>query len=148
MGSSVTVKPAEPVGSLIVTMRRDGPVYEAKWRRAGKQIKRVVGPAWLEGDGSTWRPRRGRVPEGCYDERRATIRMSQMIAEHEAGERAIEADERERRERGVTFRESRPSGSSTFDARRAPSPRLSATVATCSPSPAPRTAGAAAAALA
>ena len=100
-----TLSSSDPVGSLVVTSRRDGPVYEAKWRRKGRQVKRVVGPAWLERDGDGWRPRRGRVPEGSYDERRATVRMAQMIAEHEQSERAVEAGEIERRQRGATFRE-------------------------------------------
>ena len=49
--------------------------------------------------------RRGRVPEGYFDEKRATVRMAELIAEHDREECAIEAGERERRERGVTFRE-------------------------------------------
>ena len=101
-GTSIST---DPVGSLVVTGRRDGPVYEAKWRRKGRQLKRVVGPAWLERDRDGWRPRRGRVPEGSYDERRATVRMAQMIAEHEQAERAIEAGEIECRRRGASFRE-------------------------------------------
>ncbi len=95
----------DPTGALVVTERRGGPVYEAKWRRAGRQLKRLIGPAWLEREGDSWRPRRGRLPEGYYDEKRATVRMAQIIAEHERTERAIEAGEIERRERGVTFRE-------------------------------------------
>jgi integrase len=96
-----------PVGSLVIVERADGPVYEAKWRRGGRQVKRRVGPAWLERtpDGRGLRPRRGRVPEGYFDEKRATVRMAEMIAEHDRGERAIEEGERERRQRGPTFRE-------------------------------------------
>ena len=96
-----------PTGALVVVKRGDGPVYEAKWRRAGRQVKRRVGPAWLERapDGKDWRPRRGRVPEGYLDEKRATVRMAEIIAEYEQQERAIEAGDRERREHGVSFRE-------------------------------------------
>jgi len=63
--------------------------------------------AWLEraADESGWVIRRGRVPEGHFDEKRATVRMAELIAEYDREERAIEAGERERRERGVTFRE-------------------------------------------
>jgi len=98
---------AGPTGALVVAKSSDGPVYEAKWRRAGRQIKRRVGPAWLERapDGKDWCPRRGRVPDGYLDEKRATVRMAEMIAEHEQQERAIEAGEQERREHGVSFRE-------------------------------------------
>ncbi|HEY2767936.1 MAG TPA: tyrosine-type recombinase/integrase [Solirubrobacteraceae bacterium] len=95
-----------PTGALVVVKRSDGPVYEAKWRRGGRQIKRRVGPAWLDAtrDGG-WVSRRGRVPEGHFDEKRATVRMAELIAEHETQERAIEAGERERHEHGVSFRE-------------------------------------------
>jgi integrase len=96
-----------PAGALVVVERGDGPVYEAKWRRGRRQVKRRVGPAWLERgvDGKGWRPRRGRMPEGFLDEKRATVRMAELIAEYEERERAIEVGERERREQGVTFRE-------------------------------------------
>jgi hypothetical protein len=75
--------------------------------RGRRQVKRRVGPAWLERgvDGKDWRPRRGRMPEGFLDEKRATVRMAELIAEHEERERATEAGERERREQGVTFRD-------------------------------------------
>ena len=93
-------------GTLVVVERGDGPVFEAKWRRAGVQVKRRLGPAWLERDASgAWRARRGRPPEGFLDEKRAVVRMAQAVAEHDAHERKIEHGERERRERGVTFRE-------------------------------------------
>ena len=47
---------SDPTGALVVAGRADGPVYEAKWRRAGRQVKRRVGPAWLERapDDSGW----------------------------------------------------------------------------------------------
>src|SRR6202050_4690614 len=98
---------SDPTGALVVVGRADRPVYEAKWRRAGRQVKRRVGPAWLEraADDSGWVTRRGRVREGYFDEKRATVRMAELIAEHDREERAIEAGDRERRERGVTFRE-------------------------------------------
>ncbi len=101
------MRSAAPTGALVVVARIGGPVYEAKWRRGGQQIKRRIGPAWLERTpgGDDWRPRRGRVPEGHFDEKRATVRMAEMIAEHDSQERAIEEGERERRERGATFRE-------------------------------------------
>lgn len=107
MSADDTPSHRDPTGALVVAERRGGPVYEAKWRRGGRQVKRRIGPAWLERDpqGSGWRPRRGRVPEGHFDEKRATVRMAAMIAEHEREERAIERGERERRQRGAAFRE-------------------------------------------
>jgi integrase len=96
-----------PTGALVVRRDAEGhPYYEAKWRRRGVQVKRRVGSAWLDpaSDGS-WQPRRGRVPEGFFDEKRATVRMAAIVAEHDADECAIERGLRERRERGATVRE-------------------------------------------
>jgi integrase len=99
----------EPSGALVVVEGASGPVFEAKWRRGGRQVKRRLGPAWLVRDPSgAWRARRGRMPEGFLDEKRATVRMATVVAEHDADEREIERGERgerERRERGVAFRE-------------------------------------------
>jgi integrase len=82
------------------------PFNETKWRRDGSQAKRRVGLAWLEraGDGS-WRARRGRVPDGYFDEKRATVRAAELVAEHDAAQREVERARRERRELGATVRE-------------------------------------------
>ena len=41
-----------PVYNLIVRAGKgDQPYYEAKWRAGGRQLKRRLGPAWLEADG-------------------------------------------------------------------------------------------------
>jgi integrase len=96
-----------PSGSLVVRTDTEGrPFYETKWRRAGSQVKRRVGPAWLEraSDGS-WRRCRGRLPEGYFDEKRATVRAAQLVDEHDAAQREIERARRERRELGATVRE-------------------------------------------
>jgi integrase len=45
------------------------------------------------------------MPDGFLVEKRATVAMAQLVAEHDAREGEIERGERERRERGVTFRE-------------------------------------------
>jgi hypothetical protein len=82
------------------------PVYEAKWRHDGRQVKRRVGPAWVVRDGAGgWHRRRGRVPDGWYDEKRAIVRMSELVAEHadEVERRAHE--DQAARDRPVTFRE-------------------------------------------
>jgi hypothetical protein len=99
-------KRVEGIGSLVIVGRSDGPVFEAKWRREGAQVKRRLGRAWLEraSDGG-WRPRRGRVPEGFLDQRRAMVRMAEVIAEENARRSAVEESERQRREAGATFRE-------------------------------------------
>jgi integrase len=96
-----------PTGALIVRTDAEGhPYYEAKWRRGGAQVKRRVGSAWLEpAAGCGWQPRRGRVPDGFFDEKRATVRMAAIVAEHDATAHEIERGQRERRERGSTVRE-------------------------------------------
>jgi hypothetical protein len=125
-----------PSGALVVVERASGPVFEAKWRRGGRQVKRRLGPAWLERDLSgAWRARRGRMPEGFLDEKRATVRMATLVAEHDASEREIERGERERRERGVTFREVATDWLVTWSASAARSRQRFRTTATCSASP-------------
>jgi integrase len=95
-----------PTGSLVIRTGPAGdPFYEAKWRWHGQRKKRV-GPAWLEPDGEgAWKPRRGRVPEGHYDEKRATVRMAALIAEHADEVERQEREDRKRRDRPVSFRE-------------------------------------------
>ena len=99
-----------PTGALVVRQDSDGqPFYEAKWRRAGRQVKRRVGPAWLDpAPAGGWQARRGRMPPGWFDEKRATVRMAEFVAAHDATERAIEEHERDRRLHGATLRELAP----------------------------------------
>jgi integrase len=60
-------------------------VYYAKWRdRTGRQVKRQLGPAWLVPDGTGWKRRRGRVPDGTLDERAAIVAMAAATDAHEA----------------------------------------------------------------
>ena len=96
-----------PTGALVVRANIDGePFYEAKWRHGGRQVKRRIGPAWLDlRAAGGWAPRRGRMPDGWLDEKRAIARMAQLVAHHEAAAAAVEGVARERRERGVTVRE-------------------------------------------
>src|SRR5262245_220188 len=87
-----------PTGALWVRVHRDRPFYEAKWRHKGKQVSRRIGPAWLEADGKGgWKPRRGRVRDGFYDEKRAHVRMAELITAH--AEQASRAPTR----KGATF---------------------------------------------
>jgi len=57
----------------VVREHNNRPFYEAKFRHAGRQVKRRIGPAWLERDPDSgqWQSRKGRVPDGAFDERGA-----------------------------------------------------------------------------
>lgn len=94
-----------PTGSLVVREHRGQPYYEAKWRD-GRQLKRRIGPAWLvRGESGGWQPRKGRVLEGWYDEKRAIVRMAEVIREY-AEAKASEARARaEEENRPPTFRD-------------------------------------------
>jgi len=72
-------------GALIIRAYKGVPFYEAKWRDATKkQRKRRLGKAWLKQDSKgRWIKRRGRVPDGYLDQRRAYREMSRVIAEIE-----------------------------------------------------------------
>ncbi|MGH2863883.1 MAG: tyrosine-type recombinase/integrase [Solirubrobacteraceae bacterium] len=93
-------------GSIVVREHRGQPFYEAKFRHGGRQVKRRIGPAWLDRDSAAgWRRRRGRLPDDFYDERRAHVAAARLMCAYleEAADR--ERVGRERRERGVTFAE-------------------------------------------
>lgn len=98
---------ANPSAAIVVREHRGQPFYEAKFRHHGEQVKRRIGPAWLERDADNggWRRRRGRIAEGAYDERRAHVAAAQLVAEHVTAANDREQVERERRTRGATFRE-------------------------------------------
>src|SRR3954451_2305398 len=72
-------------GALVIREQNDRVFYEAKWRDSrGRQVKRRVGPAWVERDGARrWRRRSGRVPDGYFDEKAAIVEMSRLIDIHE-----------------------------------------------------------------
>jgi integrase len=73
----------------------------------GTQVKRRIGPAWLDRDPGSgeWSRRRGRVPDGSYDERSAHVEAARLVAEYVADAVDRERVEQERLTRGVTFRE-------------------------------------------
>jgi hypothetical protein len=69
-------------GALVIREQGGRVFYEAKWRDSrGRQVKRRVGPAWVERDGTGRRG--GRVPDGCFDEKAAIVEMSRLIDVHE-----------------------------------------------------------------
>ena len=82
------------------------PKWNAKWSRAGRQVWRTIGPAWMEPDGAGgWRRRKGRPATGHLTEQEAIAAMLAMIAEHDAEQTRLERDAEERRRRGATVRE-------------------------------------------
>lgn len=84
-----------PSGSLIVREHKGKPFYEAKWQYGGVQVKRRVGPAWLDRDSEGhWMKRRGRTGEGFWDQRTATVRMSELVREH-SEDQGIASDRRD-----------------------------------------------------
>jgi integrase len=69
-------------------------------------VKRRVGPAWVVHDGAgAWHRRRGRVPDGWSDEKRATVRMAELVAEHADEVERQAREDQAARNRPVTFRE-------------------------------------------
>jgi integrase len=97
----------KPSAAIVVREHHGQAFYEAKFRYYGRQVKRRIGPAWLVLDPATggWRPRKGRVSDGSYDERRAHVAAAKLVAEYVAHASDLARIERERRARGVTFRE-------------------------------------------
>jgi integrase/recombinase XerC len=79
-----------------------------KWNsrvKAGRQVKRRLGPAWLEEDGEGgWRKRRGRPPADYLDERRATVRAEEKVRETEDGLTEEATEQRRRDAAPLTFR--------------------------------------------
>ena len=86
--------------------RGNGPRYYADFRHDGKRTTLAIGPAWLEADGEgRWRPRRGRVQDGFFDERTATVQAAAVVGKYLSDAADVERVEFERKNRGVTFRE-------------------------------------------
>jgi hypothetical protein len=56
----------------------------------------MLGPAWVERNGSGWKRRRGRVPDDSLDQRAAMIAMGDAIRAHEASLGEPRADRRAR----------------------------------------------------
>ncbi len=94
-----------PSPSLVVREHNGRPFYEAKFRYGDRQVKRRIGPAWLQRDQGGWRKRRGRVPDDAFDERRAYAAAASMVAAYVADAADRSRREQERRVRGITFRE-------------------------------------------
>jgi integrase len=96
-----------PSAAIVVREHNGQAFYEAKFRHQGRQVKRRIGPAWLDREPGTdsWQPRRGRIPDGYCNESRAHVAAATLVADYVASAGDLERADRERRERGVTFRE-------------------------------------------
>ena len=95
-----------PTARPYVRVRAGGPYWYGKWSRNGRPVVRALGRAWVEvGEDGSWRPRRGRPPDGVLSEPQATERMLAMVREHHGLQTQLERDATERRQRGITFRE-------------------------------------------
>ncbi len=97
----------KPTANVIVREHRGQPFYEAKFRLHGRQVKRRIGPAWLQRDAGTgdWQLRKGRVPDGAYDQRGAIVAAAGIVDAYVAEAADQARIEQEHRARGVTFRE-------------------------------------------
>lgn len=98
---------SSPTASIIIREHRGQPFYEAKFRHDGRQVKRRIGPAWLERDPDAggWRKHRGRIAEGAYDERAAHVAAAKLVSEYIEQAADVERAEQERRSQGASFRE-------------------------------------------
>lgn len=103
-----------PAANLVLREQRGRVFYEAKFRYKGEQIWRRVGPAWLEvnpdahaarSSSERFRPRRGRVAEGYFDERAAHVRAAELVAAYVRDEETKSASAREQAAAGPSFRE-------------------------------------------
>ncbi|HUB72806.1 MAG TPA: site-specific integrase [Solirubrobacteraceae bacterium] len=99
--------PNAPKANIITREHNGQPFYEAKFRHNGRQIKRRIGPAWLERDPDTgtWCKRAGRLQDGFYDHDGAAVAAAELVNAYVADAANLERVEHERRTRGVTFRE-------------------------------------------
>ncbi len=95
-----------PTATVFVREQRGQAFYEAFWRYRDKQLKRRLGPAWLDQDATgEWAARKGRVAEGYLDERRAHVAAAELVAVYVEQADNVERTERELRAKGITFRE-------------------------------------------
>lgn len=89
---------ASPPAVVVRVGQHGTPFFEAKWRdEERRQMKRRLGPAWVEPDGEGgWRKRSGRPPDGWLDQRAAHVAAAEKVAEVERErERAAEEAARE-----------------------------------------------------
>jgi integrase len=96
-----------PLFNLIAREQNGRIFYEAKFRYAGRQVMRRIGPAWLEPDSAPghFKVRHGRAQHGFFDARAAHVRAAEIVARYVAEKEDAARIAEERRANGVTFRE-------------------------------------------
>jgi integrase len=94
-----------PSAALVIREHNGRVFYEAKFRHDGLQVMRRIGPAWLVRTGDEWDPRKGRIADGYYDERRAHVKAAELVKAYVKDAAESDRVERERKARGMTFRE-------------------------------------------
>lgn len=95
-----------PKPNVVVRVRNGKAFYETKFFFGGKQVKRRLGPAWLDCNAAgDWIRRRGRTPDGFFDERTATIAAQRVVEQHVADWQERDRIAAEQAAKGMTFRE-------------------------------------------
>jgi integrase len=95
-----------PSASLHVRVHDGKPFFECKFRWQGEQVKRRIGPAWLERDPSGgWRPSKRRMHDGYFNEARAHVRAAELVTEYVRDVQDREHKRAWRRVQPATFRE-------------------------------------------
>jgi integrase len=95
--------PSQPTVHLLVVERDGGPVYYAKWRHEGRQIKRRIGRAWIvRGDAAPgdrrhshhpgWIKRRGRPADDYLTADMALANVPAVVAAWEAERAQLTAE--------------------------------------------------------
>lgn len=94
-----------PIPSLVIREGATGVFYEAKFRWGGRQVKRRLGPAWVERDTAGWRRKAGRAAPGYLDPKSAQRVATELAESFVRDATEVERVEAERKTAGVTFRE-------------------------------------------
>ena len=95
-----------PSAALVITEHKGKAFYEAKFRHQGKQVRRRIGPAWLDrSETGEFVARRGRVADGFFTERMAHAAARDIVERYISGAEQAEREAAERQARGVTFRQ-------------------------------------------
>lgn len=105
-GTVLSVPVPQPTSRPFVRQRASGPYWYGKWSRDGTPVMRALGRAWVAPDGhGGFKHKRGKAPDGLLTEAQASARMLELVQAHHVEQQRDEQDAKERRRRGITFRE-------------------------------------------